>query len=322
MTSDLRACLDGYREAGQLDSSGDFTLSQAHAEKKLQDFRLPEPRLYVLNLVASAVAGQASYVNFRTDADELWMETDHVLPDVRDLETLHSILFSNQANVGISELAIGLNGLLPLKPEVARLEASDHKRTAVLEWDGKRFGYQEVEMESPPVPGMKLHIKERLGFRVARKFAAKISGGMLPDSEEDAIFRYCNRSPIPISFNEKSVVRTVVLGKTKQFTFTSKPFPVGHPLKDVLPCRPSPGNFCGILAREGRLAPWVTLVVHGVNFRLPEHAFQGRGREGQPPRGIVYADFLRKDLSQVGLVQDKTFEKLIEDVQDLATRYL
>ncbi|MCA9776825.1 MAG: hypothetical protein KC800_08920 [Candidatus Eremiobacteraeota bacterium] len=70
---------------------------------------------------------------------------------------------------------------------------------------------------------------------------------------------------------------------------------------------PSPGNYTGLLARGWRLAPWVTLVVNGVNFRMPEDAFRASDLWG-----VVYVDLLAKDLSQVQLVQDAQFDGVLE----------
>jgi len=313
MNKELRACLEGYREAGQLDSSGDFTLSQAHAERKLQDFRLPEPRLYVLNLVASAVAGGASQIKFHTDADELWMASDLKISDVRDLKNLHSLLLSGQTEPSLSELALGLNGILPIKPNKVNLIACDGKRTATLDWNGQHFTYSDCE-SSDDLPFVKLHVKERLGLRVARKFAARLAGGMLRASGVDAVFRYCNRCPVEVHFNEKLANRPIILGETPYVVFAPGSLAASHPLASFSRPQKSPGNFSGILAPTGRLAPWLTLVVRGVNFRLPEKALAGKTH----PRGVVYADFLRKDLSQVQLVQDKTFEELLSQIQTLA----
>jgi hypothetical protein len=307
----LSACLEGYRNSGQLDSSGEFTLSKDHAQRKLRQFTLPEPRLYVLNLVASAVCGGASYLDFRTDADELWLKTDGRLEDARELEHLESLAFSSQTSSALKELAIALNGILPLKPKLVTLEVQDQNRRFQLDWDGQQFVYQELEGDGSE-RFLKLHVQEKLGARVARKFAAKVGGGMLPDSEEDAIFRYCNRCPVRIEFNGSPVNRPVILGHARHITFSHSGFPPGHILARLSTPLAAPLGVSGVLALGGRLAPWVTLVFQGVNFRLPEDAFPLVGL-----RGIVYCDRLRKDLSQVQLVQDEAFRDLIGDINRL-----
>ncbi len=316
MSDELRACLEGFRQHGHLDSSGEFTLSRDHAQKKLQEFTLPDPRLYVLNLVASAVCGGGRRVEFRADSDELWMLTDATLEDVRELEAMENVLFSNRVGSALRELVIGMSGLLALKPKKVELEVSDAKARYRVHWDGQRYQCEELDKDQSH-PLIKLYVQERPGFRVARKLAANIGGGMLPDSEEDAVFRYCNRCPIRVDFNGKVANRPVILGTCRHATFSNSPFPQGHMLAELGSPHPAPAGVSGLLAIGGRLAPWVTLVYQGVNFRLPENAFATRDL-----RGIIYCDNLRKDLSQVQLVQDEGFNNLMRDIQALARQHL
>lgn len=316
MSDDLRACLEGFSQVGQKDSTGEFTLSQDHARKKLQEFTLPEPRLYVLNLVASAVCGGATHISFRSDADELWMSTDSQLEDPRELEVIESVLFSNRQSSPIRELIIGLSGLLPLKPKKVELQVRAPGECYQLRWDGETYQHERTQAATGE-PGISLYVQERVGYRVARKYAAKVGGGMLPDSEEDAIFRYCNRCPIKVEYNQKVANRPLILGKCRHVTFSPSPFPEDHALAPFGAPQPAPPGVSGLLAIGGRLAPWVTLVYQGVNFRLPENAFQTKNL-----RGIVYCDNLRKDLSQVQLVQDETFRTLIADIEATARRHL
>ena len=164
MKEDLAACLEGFRGSGQLESSGEFTLSRDHAQKKLQQFALPEPRLYVLNMVAGAVVGKASFVEFKADADELWMSCDARLEDPSELESFESVALSNRAGSPLKEFAIGLGGLLPLQPARVTLEVRDPRGSGRLSWDGEKYRYQELP-ETVAEPGVKLYVRERLGLR-------------------------------------------------------------------------------------------------------------------------------------------------------------
>ena len=311
---DLRACLDGYRSVGEVESEGEFTLSRSHAEKKLQDFRLPEARLYVLNLVSACLCGGASFIDFRADADELWMATDLKVDDLAPLEELSSIVFASQTHPALKELAVGVNGSLQLSPSLVKLEVWGETEGIEVRWEGSGFQATSTSPQAE-IPGARFYIKEKPGFRTARKFAGALGGGMVPDPEEDAIFRYCNRAPIGIEFNGKQVNRPLILGTKRFRVFADRELGASHPLLNLGRRKPlpSPGNYTGLLARGGRLAPWVTLVVNGVNFRMPENAFQASDL-----RGVVYVDFLAKDLSQVQLVQDAQFDGVLEQLNNLA----
>lgn len=317
---ELLARLEGYRGEGSLDSSGSFTLSEARAEEKLREFRHPEPRLYVLNLQAAMVAGGASWVDFHGDSDDLILESDCLLPDATLLEQLHSLVFSTSAPAVFRELGIGLSGAQVLDPRILRVEGWDGKRGAVLESNGKKLLYQGEQARPAPSStraevNLRVHVRERVGLRTARKFLTRISGGMAPDSEEDAVFRHCNRSPVPVTFNGTAAVRPLLLGSGRTVAFNDGADLSHHPLGQLegLEWQDSTGPFRGILAVGGKLPPWVTLVLHGVNFRLPGEAFGAKKL-----RGVVYLEHLKKDLSQCQLVQDHSFLAVIDELIALA----
>ena len=66
---DLDSLLGEMATSGSADSQGAFTISWTRAKEQLAQFALPEPRRYVLNLVASAVASGATFIEVTQTAN-------------------------------------------------------------------------------------------------------------------------------------------------------------------------------------------------------------------------------------------------------------
>ena len=298
------ACLAGYLEqlqgGTQLDSSGVFTLSGSKSKEKLRQFRLPDKRLYVLNAVAAVVALGAGSAEIYCDADDLILTASIDNLTKNALSDLMARILQDEANPGLRELGLAYLGPQARAPAYIRLETPYQR----LEWPGDR-----LTAASGP-NALRLHVHERVTARTARKFIARITGQTRLDSEEDALKRHCNLVPIPITLNGQPLARPIVVGQTD---FSRLLLPPGlmarHPLAS-LKMTSSKGEWPALLARGGRLAPYLILVVNGVNFRLSTEALGSND-----VRAIVYADHLRKDLSQASLVQNQNFQRVIQSLR-------
>ncbi len=321
----MAACLEGFRGSGVLESTGDFTLSDERAQAKFREFSLEKPHLYVLNLQAAALSGGASWVDFQADADDLYFSSNPDFGPAGDLENVNSLALSDSSSLAIRELALALNASLSLEPRLLSLQYWDGKCGTTITWEDERFHY--TPLAAPPVslekdnqPTLRFHLREKLGRRTLGKFISRIGGAVAVDSEQDAIARHCNRAPVPVRFNGQDVRRPLaVQGADRALLIVDGPLPEHHPLNGLFELErlSAPGSYRGVIARGGRLPPWLTLVVNGVNFRLSESAFGSGGL-----RGVIYTESLRKDLSQSQLVQDGPYRKLIEDLTLLGGRHL
>ena len=299
-----QACLAGYldqlRQEAKLESTGVFTLSGEKSEEKLRQFRLPDRRLYVLNAVAALVALKASSAEVRCDSDDF--ELSAQIDDFPEgsLTDLMARILHEGAPPGLRELGLAYYGAQALKPAFIRLETPDQ----LLEWPGDR-----LSPHSGP-PGLRLHVHERVTARTALKFIARVTGQTRLDSEEDALKRHCNLIPIPFRLNGQPLARPIVTveGQKKKLMLPER-MPLDHPLAR-LGLNSVVAPFPALLAQGGRLAPYLVMVVHGVNFRLSTEALGPKD-----VRAIVYADHLRKDLSQVSLVQNDDFRQVIRTLR-------
>ena len=119
--SELNRFLDQRRSKGQArqDSEGFFTLDQSRALEQLRQYQLVSPHEYILNLLASAVAAGASYVNLEHSMRSLVIERDGCAFQFEQLANLFSAVLVNQnskESTALRELAVGLNGLLHFRP--------------------------------------------------------------------------------------------------------------------------------------------------------------------------------------------------------------
>lgn len=96
------------RDSGETDSTGVFTISDAKAQEKLAEFQLAKPRFYVLNLLASAVAGGASYFHTSFNKRAFHFEYDGPTYTQSQLENLFDYILRS-GNVSVQELAVAVN---------------------------------------------------------------------------------------------------------------------------------------------------------------------------------------------------------------------
>lgn len=120
---------------GELDSSGEFTISREKALAKLVDFAFEEPELWVLKMVQAAVAGGASRVLFWQTSRSLTVGFDLDNPPQAD-EVFGAVFSPTDAgSLFLNELAFGLRALLNSRSFEVRSVQPGCRRAAGLKWD-------------------------------------------------------------------------------------------------------------------------------------------------------------------------------------------
>ncbi len=301
------ACLAGYverlQQEGELQSTGRFTLSADKSREKLAQFRLLDKRLYVLNAVAAAVALGAGPLDITANQSTFKLSTRPAqeLP----LGNLLDHLLSDGCAAGLRELALAYYGAQALMPESICVRWGEEQ----LDWPGDRH-----QRGLPHQVELSFEVRERLTWRRALKWWSQATGSVRLDSEEDALKRHCNLLGLPASLNGQPLVRPLLLGN-HQGAGLWLPDQTNVPLPFQSLNLPHETRRRAILmARGGRLPPFVVLVVQGVSFRLPPDSVHAHCR------AIVYADDLRKDLSQASLRRDDTFIELVSELRELFQR--
>lgn len=312
MTDELTACLAGYVEQASLESTGKFTLSAERGMEKLKRFTLNEPRLYVLNALAAAQSAPSRSIEVHCDADDTILSADTEVDFGPYLKDLSQRLLDDQCPPAVKELAMAYHASKGLKP--AFIEVST--RTKRLRWtpgQGESVGEHEGG-------GLRLQVREKTGLRTIRKYLSYRFGEVRLDTEEDALKRHCNLTSLPTVINGQSLTRPLVLGECRHHLFAGcEDLEESHPLtrcrreySRLKPARTLPGSFPVVLAQDGRLPPYLTLVVRGINYRMPPL--------NDRFRAVAYVDHLRKDLSQTQLVHDDEMKRVLTELSGLSRK--
>ncbi|MBN9417202.1 MAG: hypothetical protein J0I12_17285 [Candidatus Eremiobacteraeota bacterium] len=307
MTDELTACLAGYVEQASLDSSGQFTLSAEKSLEKLKNFSLAEPRLYVLNALAAAQSAGARSIAAECDADDTILHADTDFDFGPYLKDLSHRLLDDKSPPAVRELAMAFHAAKGLNPGAIEVVGGSQR----LRWspDGREV------VEPFAGQGLRLHVHERLGLRTLRKAWSYRWGEVRLDTEEDALKRHCNLTPLPTRINGQPLARPLDLGECQHHLFSGcRDLDSQHPLARCLAlrgarARSQPGPYPVVLAEGGRLPPYLVLVVRGVNYRMP-----AKGVDTRDFKAIAYVDHLRKDLSQTQLVQDQDFKGVLTHI--------
>lgn len=134
--------LGRFREAGQIDSTGSFTLDPKKAIEKLSEFALPSSYHWILKLVQSLHLSGASVIDISAGINKVRVVSDAVPTGFDSMEDLLGHLLADPAHSSptLRHLAAGLQGSLAVRPrEVrARLTSAGDVRTYVLRAGGWR----------------------------------------------------------------------------------------------------------------------------------------------------------------------------------------
>jgi hypothetical protein len=140
--------LSGLKQGGLLDSKGEFSLDFGRAMQQLGLQTLPDPRMYVLRLVQSAVAGGATQIRVQSSTRGLQFYSAGVDISVEHLRNLGSYLLADRGSPTTRYLAQGLHSALALDPLQIRLFTWNGSSGVNLRLQGNESDLQELH-ESP-----------------------------------------------------------------------------------------------------------------------------------------------------------------------------
>lgn len=301
---------------GRHDSQGTFTLDSTRAREKLYHFQLPE-RAYVLNLVASAIAGGATRLKFYQDADDVKLASNAT---GLSRGALANLFASPLADAGskfdtaqLRELAIGLHGALAYQPRWIKLECDDGGNAYRLTLGAD--GEQKLEpVESSGVSFFRIHIK----------YPVTIMKALFATQSEMLESRY--------------VAERCSLAPVEEFLLNGRPCRYALTMENPLIYRVATGPDAprvGLVRAENGLrdkvvsersfvlslgdetdGPNLTVIHHGI-------AFEQTVDFEWPLRATVWCgDEFRKDLSQTAVVRGETWDALIKFLDEQAHELL
>lgn len=282
-------------------------MDQARALQKLRRYQISDPAEFSAALVASAVASGAEWIRLETPQNAFRMEHNGRGIPHHQLITLFSSLLvtgPDQDLAPVQELAHGLNALLSLSPKQIRVTCSGLEEVVALVLDSRQLivkradpfeAYGQTVRTVIQVDGLWRSIKQRL----VRGFGNR--------PEVDTLFRRCSFLQIPVLWQGREV-----------------DFPSGIPMAQTVAKigNPPPLPFRWpdqVLEAEGPSPAWVGFCTDGPSeLTVVSHGVSLTNSEEELPEGIqaiVYSSDLRKDLSRAGVVNDATYQSVLDQLK-------
>jgi hypothetical protein len=247
------------RRAGEVAGRGELSIERDKAWEKLRKYRLPDPHLFVLQLVRTASALGATRVDFSISPMRVECTFDAVVPKDLLRDIWHAAFAERRSaeEEAIHYLAQAVGAMQALQP--ARIEV----RSGTLQWSitGEDEHYEEPS-DRWPTKTTRITLQEKFRFGRLPDFYSRIAG----DPPEVAALRtYCWSSAMPVTVNG---------------------YRVDHPRKIPYASRVERGMkvaTVGLLTPEElrRRAPKQGVVVRILGVRT-----RGPG-EGSPPRSLI-----------------------------------
>lgn len=289
--AEINSFLDELRGQG-VDSTGRFTLDPKRARELLQRFRLKDPGYCLLHLVSFLVGAGAPKIELGT-SKSLTLTAPGISLDEEWVRAPLSNLFGSRQRTHLTELAIGVHSALGV--EGTRLFIrSDRLETR---WQGEEHDSKVLEFDSPAQ--IELQIKE------------PVKGSAIELLQEH--FTHC---PTPIFIDGEAVCAPTEIPPGGLEVVWQ------HPDYPLLLGPATGGRYR--FDHEARVTayfhlgspePGFEVLCLGRRFAL-EHRL-GWDDFGHSLRVILATDRLDKDLSQSDIVENKTFENLLNYSRDL-----
>jgi hypothetical protein len=294
----LEETLDEMRDEGELEGEGVFTVNAARARSSMQKFLLENPRSYVLNLVAYAVASSASEIQIYKDMDDLLLTHDG---DPLTEDEMRSLARpTDEGPIPLRELGFALRGAQSLKPKWVTVESGSNRLRMTA--DDCTLEARESEESCTRV-----HVKEPLTLR--NFFRAR-------GEEEYAVRTRCCFAPGKVILNGRSVKRSWLPPDGLLGELATDQTEISDAMVEQafeLPVLEGEFQSCRGLVYFARRKEAVTnslrVILNGVAFDQAEDL----GWEGA--RAVLFCSHLKKDLSQSSLVRDQAYLELVKFVR-------
>lgn len=284
MENDPQGLLQRLQTEGRLDSSGRFTMDPLRAQALLRENLVADPDHFALCLVAGAVLRGASFIRILCDAQQFEMNFNGEPVSLAQACWLVGADLPEVAACPPRDLQFGLLAASSLGPRRVLLESAPAEGAGVrLTMTPKEV---HCEATSRVSPGNRVHIDFPRTSLLGKARTSHLEVVQL-------LRQRCRWSGIDLRVNGKPVHQFFDSPHSLAARVIQGPRPdISTPLGLA-----ESGRYSAILVVGGDPAP-VEVVVGGVAFEYP-------GELEFPVSGLVYADHLRKDLSQAALVRDE-----------------
>lgn len=126
--SNLEDVIARSRAPGSFSERKRFTVARAAAVRKMRQFSLVSPYFYILELVQSAIANGATYIDLSIEQSFVGVSYVGGGFTADELGSLFDFLFASKADIDtadLRQLALGLNVLMLTEPELIVVESGD-----------------------------------------------------------------------------------------------------------------------------------------------------------------------------------------------------
>ncbi len=126
--------LGRFREAGEVESTGAFTLDPKKALEKLSAFQLPSPHSWILKVIQSLQLSGSRKIDISAGVNRVSVVADSIPKGFVNIEELigHLLMDSKHSDPALRHLAAGLQGSLQTRPRQIQITLID---------DGQRRDY-------------------------------------------------------------------------------------------------------------------------------------------------------------------------------------
>lgn len=288
-----------------------FKLARSRAIEKLRRFALADPYFYILELIQSAIASGATWVDIgcgEGDGDDVrvsWTGGAHLRE--AELTALFDFLFAAKDRVDLAQvrsLALGVNALMLFAPTMLVIESGDGSEGGTTRMvirqgiDQVDVGRAEGVLAGTYVRAIGLD-RAKVGRETHRNGTRE--GGL----EYATIELRCLAAPVPIVFNGQPM-----------FGWASQKIPrIPYEARIEF----DEGDLYGVLGLRPRGGqPSFQLLTHGVWVQSYTHELVPK----QPFGGVLCFNRLRKTVDHSGFVRDEVFDELWMRLQPYARQLL
>ncbi len=290
------------REPGEFTERRQFTVARGRAIQKLREFALVDPHYYILELIQSAVANGATYIDVRCDRTSTALSyIGGSFPEAA-LAQLFDFLFAAESDVEqgpLRQLALGVNALMLFEPDEIIIETGDGTlpgttRIAIREDDEMvEVGRPEQALEGTFLRATGMNRREHN----RRSQLRELDGH---PREYHAIENRCLVAPVPILVNHDPI-----------FGYSSQRTP-----ESLMGFRQTvtfdEGDLYGTIGIAQRHSGAVfRLLTHGVWIESTRHEFSTQN-EGTIDNlgGVITFDRLRKTADHSAIVEDEHYQEM------------
>lgn len=285
------------RQQGEFTERKRFTVARANAIRKMRQFALADPYFYVLELVQSAVANGATYIDVSVKRSDFVLSYVGGGYDRDELTQLFDFLFAAKSDMGYSDLrqlALGVNAMMLMEPAEIVIESGDGtlENTTRVVFQGSK---DVVDLGTPESPLRGTFIRASKLERSKIRSRSNLAPTDYGPEETRAIEERCLCAPVPILVNDRA-----------PFGYSTLRTPSIYGYERVISI--DEGDLygtIGIMERSGH-TPSFKILTYGTWIQTLQHNLLDGHRLG----GIINFDGLNKTADHAAIVRDDRLGEL------------